>query len=44
MPDLGTYLQKALEAEAGGQIDKAIQKGLDKLFKRNKKKRKKKDG
>ncbi|MHC4514206.1 MAG: AsmA family protein [Planctomycetota bacterium] len=42
MPEMSAFLQKALEAEAKKGIDDALKKGLDKIFKRDKKDRKKK--
>ena len=41
MPELGGFLQKALEAEAKTGVNDALEKGLDKLFGRDKKKRRK---
>ncbi|MEE9126771.1 MAG: hypothetical protein V3U11_06490, partial [Planctomycetota bacterium] len=41
MPELGGFLQEALEAEAKKGVDGALRKGLDKLFGRDKKKRRK---
>ena len=41
MPELGGFLHRALEAEAKKGVDGALKKGLDKLFGRDKKKRRK---